>query len=170
MRPKPRRLRWAEGASVCVCMCVCMCTSCLMYSHRAGASAEGTSFCLKKPALATCKWSAMTCEISTGCPDASLHPFSICSRRACILSERLCSQERKRGRCESTHALAWLLRQTDAVCRKHSNTRQPFPVRTDGQSHGRLSRAKPGRANPSCSPRTSAELRLPVQVLPYRSN
>ncbi|GLD52370.1 receptor-type tyrosine-protein phosphatase F-like isoform X1, partial [Lates japonicus] len=36
--------------------------------------------CLK-PTLATCKWSAMRCEISTGRPDASFRPFPFAVRR-----------------------------------------------------------------------------------------
>lgn len=45
--------------------------------------------CLK-PALATCKWSAMRCEISTGRPDASFRPFPFAVWRLVSLQLYLC--------------------------------------------------------------------------------
>ena len=81
MRPKPRWLRWT-GLRLRVH------PQLYVFSPRWVTDRRPCS-CLK-PTLATCKWSAMRCEISTGHPDAFFRPLPFAVGRHVSLQLHLC--------------------------------------------------------------------------------
>lgn len=155
MRPK---LRVYQVKAVCAPPALCIpFTTCL--------NRRPCSFL--KPLPATCKWSAMRCEISTGRPDASFRPFPFAVRRFESLQLYLCV-------CLCVCVYIWvsvcMCLSTDACCLNTGRLTMLFRSPPDGQTYGPLSLASPSEAVLFSAMLDSARPGLAAQVLQNWSN
>ncbi len=128
--------------------------------------------CLK-PTLATCKWSAMRCEISTGRPDASSRPFPFQSEGPCVcscicVSVWSCESERAGKAYICVPVCVRML--TDAGCLNARTQAGSFFCSLCLMDKATLDRAEPVRVVLFSAMLDSVRPGLAAQVLPSWSN